>query len=63
MNVCMMMRSKNLHCAKSHRPFELFVNENCELGNELNQMQHLREVRLKIPQRNPLSAAFDDGSA
>jgi len=20
-----------LHCAKSHRPFELFVNENCEL--------------------------------
>jgi len=22
------------HCAKSHRPFELFVKENCELWNE-----------------------------
>jgi len=25
-----------MHCAKSHRPFELFVNENYKLGNELN---------------------------
>jgi len=23
-----------LHCAKSYRPFELFVNENCKLQNE-----------------------------
>jgi len=25
-----------VHCAKSYRPFELLVNENCKLRNELN---------------------------
>ena len=27
-------RKSALHCAKSHRPFELFANENCKLRNE-----------------------------
>jgi len=27
-------QSLGLHCAKSHMPFELFANENCELWNE-----------------------------
>jgi len=51
-----------MHCAESHKPFELFANENQKLRNEANQMQCLREVRLKIPRRNPLSTELNDAS-
>jgi len=52
-----------MHCAKSYRPFELFANENYELRNELNSMQCLKEVCLKISPRDPLSAEMNDTSA
>jgi len=52
-----------VHRAKSYKPFELFVNENYKLLNELKQMWHLREVWLKIRQRDPLSAEMNDASA
>jgi len=52
----------HLHFAKRHRPFELLVNENYELKNDLKLKQHFREVRLKIPWRSPLSAEINDAS-
>jgi len=51
-----------LHHAKSYRPVECFANENCKLRNELTPMWCLREVQLKIPQRDPLSAERNDAS-
>jgi len=51
------------HCAKSCRPFELFANENHKLRMNQNEMQHLREVRLKIHRHNPLFFEMNDASA
>jgi len=53
----------HMHWAKSCRPFELFVNENYKLRNDPKLKQHLREVRLKIPQHSPLSAEMNNASA
>jgi len=39
-----------------------FANENHKLGNEPKLMQHLREVWLKTPRRDPLSAEMNDAS-
>jgi len=57
------VNKKPLHCAKSYRPFELFVNENHKLKNDLKPKWHFREVRLKIPWRNPFSAEMNGTSA
>jgi len=51
-----------MHHTKSYRSFEHLCNENCKLRNERKLMQHLREVWLKIPWRNPLSAEMSDAS-
>jgi len=32
--VAAVVATPKMHCTKSHRPFELFVNENCKLWNE-----------------------------
>jgi len=51
-----------IHCTKSHMPFELFVNENHVLRINWNWTKHLREVWLKIPWRDPLSAQINFAS-
>jgi len=52
-------------CALRQKPqtFWAFANENWMLRNEPNWMWHLRETRLKISPRNPLSAEVNDASA
>jgi len=52
-----------MHCAKSHRPFELFVNENHELQNEAKMNATFEKGSARDPRRNPLSAEFNDASA
>jgi len=54
----------NLHCAKSHRSFELLANANWIVSFRMKPkwMWHLREVWLRIPRRNPLSAEMNDAS-
>jgi len=51
-----------MHCAKSHRPFELFVNENCKLQNEAKMNVTFERGSARDPRRSPLSAELNDDS-
>ena len=51
-----------LHCVKSHRPFELFVNENCKLQNEAKMNVIFERASACDPRRSPLSAELNDAS-
>jgi len=51
-----------VRCAKSHMPFELFANENCELQNEAKMNATFERGSARDPWRNPLSAEFNDDS-
>ena len=52
----------NMHCAKSHRPFELFANENCELWNEAKMNATFERGSTQDPRHSPLSAEMNDAS-
>jgi len=56
---CLMM----LHCTKSYRPFELFVNANCELWNEVKMNATFKRGSARDPRCSPLSAEMNDASA
>jgi len=45
-----------LHCAKSHRPFEFFANENCKLQNEAKMNAMFERGSARDPRRNRLFA-------
>jgi len=52
-----------VHCAKSHRPFELFANVNCKLWNEAKMNVTFERGSARDPRRSPLSAKMNDASA
>jgi len=52
-----------MHCAKSHRPFELFVNENHKLLIEAKMNVMFERGSAQDPWRSPLSAELNDASA
>jgi len=51
-----------MHCAKSYRPFDLFVNENCKLQNEAKMNAAFERGSARDPRRSPLSAELNDAS-
>jgi len=55
--------SSPMHCAKSHRPFELFANENHKLWNEAEMNATFERGSARDPRRGPLSAELNDASA
>jgi len=52
-----------MHCAESHRPFELFANENYELQKEAKMNATFERGSARDPRRSPLSAELNDASA
>jgi len=52
-----------MHCAKSYRPFELFVNENYKLWNEAKMNVTFERGSARDPRRSPLSAELNNASA
>jgi len=55
--------ASKVHCAKSYRPFELFVDENCKLQNEAKMNVTFERGSARDPRRSPLSAVLNNASA
>jgi len=58
-----MFEESSVHHDESHRPFELFANENCKLWSEAEMNAMLERGSARDLRRDPLSAGFNDASA